>query len=66
MDTIWFLFLLTALSSVDEEQLESAELDGASPMRKSRPIILPAVFPVATITLLIRELNLVKRLHISQ
>lgn len=53
-----FLFLLTALSSVDSEQLEAAEIDGASKFRKFRYIVLPAILPIATIALLIRGLDL--------
>jgi multiple sugar transport system permease protein len=55
-----FLFLLTALSSVDQEQLEAAELDGASGWRIFRFIIFPSILPVVAIAALIRGLDLVR------
>jgi len=53
-----FLFLLTALSAVDQEQVEAASLDGASRWRTFRYIVLPAITPVMAIAMLIRGLDL--------
>lgn len=53
-----FLFLLTALSAVDQEQIEAASLDGASRWRTFRYIVLPAITPVMAIAMLIRGLDL--------
>jgi len=55
-----FLLLLTALSGVDEEQLEAASIDGASKFRIFRLIILPAIMPVMAVAILIRGLDLVR------
>ena len=41
-----FLMLLAALSNVDREQLEAAEIDGASRWMSFRKIVLPAIMPV--------------------
>ena len=53
-----FLILLAALSNVDREQLEAAEIDGASRWMTFRRIILPAILPVTVIAILIRALDL--------
>ncbi len=53
-----FLILLAGLSNVDKSQLEAAEIDGASFLRSFRLIVLPAIWPVMTIALLIRGLDL--------
>ncbi len=53
-----FLILLAALSNVDQEQLEAAEIDGASRWMAFRKIILPAIAPVMFIAVLIRALDL--------
>jgi multiple sugar transport system permease protein len=53
-----FIILLTALANVDREQLEAAEIDGASRFRVFFRIILPAIIPVLSIALLIRALDL--------
>ncbi len=53
-----FLILLAALSNVDQEQLEAAEIDGASRWMTFRKIILPAIAPVMVIAVLIRALDL--------
>jgi len=53
-----FLLLLAALSNVDKEQLEAAEIDGASRWMTFRRIVLPAILPVMFIALLIRALDL--------
>jgi multiple sugar transport system permease protein len=55
-----FLLLLAALSNVDREQLEAAELDGASWWMTFRSVILPAVMPVVAIACLIRGLDLIR------
>ncbi len=55
-----FLLLLAALSNVGREQLEAAELDGASWWMTFRWIVLPAIMPVVAIALLIRGLDLVR------
>ena len=55
-----FLLLLVALSNVDREQLESAQIDGASLWLTFRKIVLPAIMPVLVIALLIRALDLVR------
>lgn len=53
-----FLVLLAALSNVDSSQTEAAEIDGASALRIFWKIVLPAIWPVITIALLIRGLDL--------
>lgn len=53
-----FLILLAAMSNVDSSLTEAAEIDGASPLRIFRRIVLPAIWPVMTIALLIRGLDL--------
>lgn len=53
-----FLILLAALSNVDKEQLEAAQIDGASWWMTFRKIVLPAIMPVMFIALLIRGLDL--------
>ena len=53
-----FLILLAALSGVDSEQLEAAQIDGASWWMTFRKIVLPAILPVMFIAVLIRVLDL--------
>ncbi len=53
-----FLLILAALSNVDQELLDAAELDGASWWTTLRRIVLPAIAPVVFIAALIRSLDL--------
>lgn len=53
-----FLLLYAALSNVDREQLEAAQIDGASWWITFRRIVLPAILPVMFIAVLIRALDL--------
>lgn len=53
-----FLIILAALSNVDTEQLEAAQIDGASRFLVLRKIVLPAILPVVAIAILIRGLDL--------
>ena len=53
-----FLLLYAALSNVDREQLEAAQIDGASWWMTFRRIVLPAILPVMFIAMLIRALDL--------
>ncbi len=53
-----FLILLAALNNMDSEQLEAAQIDGASWWTTFRKIILPAIMPVMFIAVLIRALDL--------
>ena len=53
-----FLLLYAALSGVDREQLEAAQIDGASWWMTFRRIVLPAIMPVMFIAILIRALDL--------
>ena len=53
-----FLLLLAALSNVNKEQLEAAQIDGASRWMTFRRIVLPAILPVMFIAVLIRALDL--------
>jgi multiple sugar transport system permease protein len=53
-----FLILLAALSNVDRSLTEAAEIDGARFWRSFRYIILPAIWPVMSIAILIRGLDL--------
>ncbi|MBX2838003.1 MAG: sugar ABC transporter permease [Gammaproteobacteria bacterium] len=53
-----FLLLYAALSNVDREQLEAAQIDGASWWMTFRRIVLPAILPVMFIAILIRALDL--------
>ena len=53
-----FLMLYAALSNVDKEQLEAAQIDGASWWMTFRRVVLPAIMPVMIIAMLIRALDL--------
>lgn len=53
-----FLLLYAALSNVDREQLEAAQIDGASWWMTFRRVVLPAIMPVMFIAVLIRALDL--------
>ncbi len=53
-----FLIILAALSNVDSDQLEAAQVDGAGRLVIFRKIILPAILPVVAIAILIRGLDL--------
>lgn len=53
-----FLLLLAALSNVNKEQLEAAQIDGASRWMTFRRIVLPTILPVMFIAVLIRALDL--------
>ncbi|HMN85820.1 MAG TPA: sugar ABC transporter permease [Bauldia sp.] len=55
-----FIILMAALANVDREQLDAAEIDGASRWRTFREVTLPAIWPVMMIALLIRGLDLVR------
>jgi len=55
-----FLILLAALSNVDKSLLEAAELDGAPYLTVFRRIVLPAIWPVMSVALLIRGLDLMR------
>ncbi len=55
-----FLLLYAALSNVDREQLEAAQIDGASWWMAFRRIVLPAILPVMFIAILIRGLDLIR------
>ena len=59
-----FLMLYAALSNVDREQLEAAQIDGASWWMTFRKIVLPAIMPVMVIALLIRGLDLFRTFDI--
>ena len=52
------LILLTAVQSLDREQLEAAEMDGASPLSRFRHIILPHLARAITIVILIQTIFL--------
>lgn len=53
-----FLLLYAALSNVDREQLEAAQIDGATWWMTFRRIVLPSILPVMFIAVLIRALDL--------
>ncbi len=53
-----FLILLAALSNVDRNLTEAAEIDGASDWRIFWRIVMPAIWPIMAIALLIRGLDL--------
>ncbi len=55
-----FLILLAALSNVDKSLTEAAEIDGAGYWRTFFKIVLPAIWPVMSIAILIRGLDLVR------
>ena len=50
------LILLTAIQSLDREQLEAGEMDGASPLARFRFIILPHLSQAITIVILIQTI----------
>jgi len=50
------LILLTAIQSLDKEQLEAGEMDGASPLARFRFIILPHLSQAITIVILIQTI----------
>jgi sorbitol/mannitol transport system permease protein len=52
------LILLTAIQSLDSEQLEAAEMDGAPPIKRFAFIILPHLGRAITIVLLIQTIFL--------
>ncbi|WP_126977791.1 carbohydrate ABC transporter permease [Frigidibacter oleivorans] len=52
------LILLTALQSLDSEQLEAAEMDGASALSRFRHIMLPHLARAATVVILIQTIFL--------
>lgn len=52
------LILLTAIQSLDSEQLEAAEMDGASPVKRFAFITLPHLSRAITIVLLIQTIFL--------
>ena len=52
------LILLTAIQSLDSEQLEAAEMDGANPIARFFFIILPHLSRAATIVILIQTIFL--------
>jgi sorbitol/mannitol transport system permease protein len=52
------LILLTAIQSLDSEQLEAAEMDGAPPLRRFWYIILPHLGRAITIVILIQTIFL--------
>jgi len=52
------LILLTAVQSLDSEQLEAAEMDGASPVARFGYIILPHLSRAITIVILIQTIFL--------
>lgn len=52
------LILLTALQSLDSEQLEAAEMDGASPFARFMHIVLPHLARAITVVVLIQTIFL--------
>jgi sorbitol/mannitol transport system permease protein len=52
------LILLTAVQSLDSEQLEAAEMDGAPPLSRFRFIILPHMSRAITVVILIQTIFL--------
>ena len=52
------LILLTAIQSLDSEQLEAAEMDGAPPLKRFAYIILPHLSRALTVVLLIQTIFL--------
>jgi len=52
------LILLTALQSLDREQMEAAEMDGAGPFARFFHITLPHVSRAATVVILIETIFL--------
>jgi sorbitol/mannitol transport system permease protein len=52
------LILLTALQSLDSEQMEAAEMDGASFLSKFRFMIVPHLSRAATVVILIQTIFL--------
>ena len=52
------LILLTALQSLDSEQLEAAEMDGASPLKRFVFIVLPHLARAITVVVLIQTIFL--------
>ena len=52
------LILLTALQSMSSEQLEAAEMDGASPLSRFRYLVLPHLSRAMTVVILIQTIFL--------
>ena len=52
------LILLTAIQSLDREQIEAAEMDGANTIKRFGHIILPHLFRAITIVILIQTIFL--------
>jgi multiple sugar transport system permease protein len=53
-----FVILLAALSNVDRDQLDAAAIDGAGRWNVFRHIAVPGIWPVLTIALMIRALDM--------
>jgi len=52
------LILLTALQSLDQEQLEAAEMDGAGPVKRFIYVVLPHLARAITVVILIQTIFL--------
>ncbi len=52
------LILLTALQSLDQEQLEAAEMDGAGPVKRFIHVVLPHLARAITVVILIQTIFL--------
>ena len=52
------LILLTALQSLDQEQLEAAEMDGAGPVKRFMYVVLPHLARAITVVILIQTIFL--------
>ena len=52
------LIILTAIQSLDRDQIEAAEMDGANPIKRFGYIILPHLYRAITIVILIQTIFL--------
>jgi multiple sugar transport system permease protein len=55
-----FLLSLAAILAVDRDQVEAAQIDGASAWVVFRRVILPAIAPVVSMVMLIRFVDIMR------
>jgi ABC-type sugar transport system permease subunit len=59
-----FVLILTGLSTVEKDLLESAALDGAGKIRMSRGILLPLIVPTFVTALMLSFLGKMRAFHV--
>jgi len=59
-----FILLLAGLSSVGQELIESAEIDGANRLQISRAILAPMLLPVTVTTMILAFMGKMRAFHV--